>query len=319
MRRYRAVGLASGPALLGLALSALLAREVLPNWLLLGTFQVDLAALVAGAGVLLSGIGWGVLGLRAWIERKMAKVRAAEQERHAAAYRRFLRRLDHELKNPLAIIRLGVTNLQAGLPQPSEEAKTLERIAEQVHQLHMLTAGLRRLAELEEMALEGERVDLPAVLQEAVALACETDEGTGRQVDVQIQQVPWPVAPVWGDRDLLVVAFRNLLDNALKFTEAGERVEVRVREEGRWAVVEVADTGPGIPPEELPHIFEELYRGRNARNVPGSGLGLALVQRIVALHRGEVRVRSRVGQGTVVTVRLPLAPEETTMERPSAP
>jgi len=112
-----------------------------------------------------------------------------------------------------------------------------------------------------------------------------------------------------GRPGLLVVVFRNLLDNALKFTRAGDRVEVRVMEDGEWAVVEVADTGPGIPAEELPHIFEELYRGSNARGIPGSGLGLALVQRIVALHGGEVTVRSREGQGTVVRVRLPLAPE----------
>ncbi len=309
MRRYLAVGLASGPALIGLVLSALLAREVLPNLLLLGTFQADLAVLVAGAGLLLSLVGWGALGLREWVHRKMAKVRATERELHATAHRRFLRRLDHELKNPLAIIRLGVTNLQAGLPRSSEEAKRLERVAEQAHRLHMLVTELRRLAELEDLEFEGERVDLGVVLEEAIALACEASGTTARQVDVHVQQVPWPVAPVWGDRDLLVVAFRNLLDNALKFTRAGGRVEVRAWEDGRWAVVEIADTGPGIPPDELPYIFEELYRGSNSDGVPGSGIGLALVQRIVALHHGQVQVRSRVGQGTVVRVQLPMMRE----------
>ena len=122
--------------------------------------------------------------------------------------------------------------------------------------------------------------------------------------------MPWPVAPVSGDHDLLVLAFRNLLDNALKFTRVSDQIEVRATEDGRMAVVEVADTGPGIPSEDLPHIFEELYRGHNAQDIPGSGLGLALVQRIVELHGGEISVRSREGQGTVVTVRLPLAPEE---------
>ena len=73
------------------------------------------------------------------------------------------------------------------------------------------------------------------------------------------------------------------------------------------AVVEIADTGVGIPAEEAGYIFDELYRAQNARGVPGSGLGLALVQRIVELHGGEIRMRSRVGQGTVVSVRLPLA------------
>ncbi len=301
--------LAAGPALIGLVLSALLTHDVLPNQVLVGTYQVDLAALAVGAGVLISITGCGILGLQKWIGHQVAKARTAEREAHAAAYRRFLRRLDHELKNSLAIMRLGMANLQNRLALSSGEEDSLTRLGEQVRQLEGLTTGLRWLAELDELQLEGEPVDLQAVLEEALALAGDPSTWPGREVDVHMQRVPWPVGRVWGDRDLLVVVFRNLLDNALKFTRAGDRVEVRVMEDGGWAVVEVADTGPGIPAEELPHIFEELYRGSNARGVPGSGLGLALVQRIVALHGGEVTVRSREGQGTVVRVRLPLAPE----------
>jgi signal transduction histidine kinase len=121
--------------------------------------------------------------------------------------------------------------------------------------------------------------------------------------------MPWPVSDVWGDRDLLVLVFRNLLDNALKFSAPEGQVEVRVTEDGRMAIIEVVDTGPGVPPEEIPHIFEELYRGENARGVPGSGLGLRLVERIVELHDGAVQVRSKPERGTVFTVRLPQAPE----------
>ncbi len=310
MRGHLPVALAGAPALLGVVLSALLARGVLPNWVLVGTYQADLAALAAGVGVLLSLAGWSVLGLRAWVHRRVREARVAEREARAAARRRFLRRLDHELKNPLAIIRLGVANLQACPASSSGRADSLARVAEQVRRLEGVVMGLRRLAELEELEIEREPVDMQTVLEEALALASASDERTGREVDVHVQQVPWPVGRVWGDRDLLVLAFRNLLDNALKFTRAGDRVEVRVMEDGGWAVVEVADTGPGIPAEELPHIFEELYQGKNARDVPGSGLGLALVQRIVALHGGEVTVWSREGQGTVVRVRLSLVPEE---------
>ena len=97
------------------------------------------------------------------------------------------------------------------------------------------------------------------------------------------------------------------MENALKFTAADDQVEVRATDDGRQAVVEVADTGPGIAPDELPHIFDELFRGQNARELPGSGLGLALVKRIVSLHGGRIDVRSRIDQGTVVRVSLPLA------------
>src|SRR5262249_10324538 len=98
----------------------------------------------------------------------------------------------------------------------------------------------------------------------------------------------------------------NLLDNAIKFGRAGDRVELRASEDGATVVVEVADTGPGIPETDLPHVWEELYRGQGARAVPGSGLGLALVHAIIQRHGGQVSVRSRAGQGTVFTVRLPL-------------
>lgn len=309
MKRYLPGVLATGPAALGLGLASLLAQDVLPNLLLLGTYQVDLAGLATGAGMLLSLAAWGGLGLRWWANRRVAQARAAERDTYTAAHRRFLRRLDHELKNPLTIIRLGVANLQDRLARQSEQTDSLARVAEQVNRLQTLVEVLRRLAELGELELERAPVDLQVVLEEALALACDADVRTAREVDVRMQQVPWPIGPVSGDHDLLVLAFRNVLDNALKFTAAGDQVEVRATEDGPMAVVEVADTGPGIPPEELPHIFEELYRGRNARDIPGSGLGLALVQRIVVLHDGKVTVRSRVGQGTLVMVRLPLVPE----------
>lgn len=89
-------------------------------------------------------------------------------------------------------------------------------------------------------------------------------------------------------------------------TRPGDTVEVRASEDGASVVVEVADAGPGIPMEELPRVWEELYRGQGARGTPGSGLGLALVRAIVEQHGGQVTLRSRVGQGTVVTMRLPV-------------
>ena len=102
------------------------------------------------------------------------------------------------------------------------------------------------------------------------------------------------------------MAIHNLLDNALKFTRSGDKVEVRAFEDGAGVVIEVADTGPGLAEAELPYVWDELYRGQATRGVPGSGLGLALVRAVVARHAGQATLRSRVGQGTVVTIRLPV-------------
>lgn len=79
----------------------------------------------------------------------------------------------------------------------------------------------------------------------------------------------------------------NLLDNALKFSQPGDTIEVRGREDNRYVYLEVADTGPGIREEELPHVWEELYRGNSGRSVPGSGLGLAIVRAIAERHAGR--------------------------------
>jgi two-component system OmpR family sensor kinase len=123
-----------------------------------------------------------------------------------------------------------------------------------------------------------------------------------------ISHVPWPFPTITGDWDLLGLVMYNLIENALKFTSGDQAVEVRALEDEKAIVIEVADSGAGIPPEELPKIFEELYRGANARGIEGSGLGLALVKRIVELHKGQIKVRSHQGDphGTVFTVRLPV-------------
>lgn len=230
-------------------------------------------------------------------------------DRHTQALaerRRLLQRLDHELKNPLTAMRAALANLLA-TAQDREQVNTLQSLETQTVRLSRLTADLRKLAELDARPLETAPVDLAELLQEAVDLAQEKAETQARQVTLTVPRAPWPLARVAGDRDLLFLAFYNLLDNALKFTRPGDTVEVRAREDGSAVVVEVADTGPGIAPEELPHIWEELYRGANARSTPGSGLGLALVRAIVQRHAGQIQLKSRVSQGTLVTVRLPVA------------
>ena len=147
---------------------------------------------------------------------------------------------------------------------------------------------------------------MPELLQEVMAVAQEQPQAETRRLSLTLRQVPWPVPDVPGDWDMLFLAIYNLVGNALKFTKSDDAVEVRAFEDGASVVIEVADSGPGIPEGELDRVWEELYRGQGARGIPGSGLGLALVRAIVERHGGSVRIRSRLEQGTVVTVRLPI-------------
>jgi two-component system OmpR family sensor kinase len=263
---------------------------------------------------LLLGLGLSVLvallfALLGWVERtKQATITSANDER-----RRFLRRLDHELKNPLTAIRAGLANLSES---PSDEARreALSSVETQTLRLSRLSSDLRKLAELEVRLVEHSPVDVPALLQEAFRMAQEQPGAAERHLNLSIPQAPWPLPNIQGDADLLL-AVHNLLDNALKFSRPGDTLELRALEDGAEIVIEVADTGPGIPEEEQPHVWEELYRGEVGRGIPGSGLGLALVRAIAERHNGRVNLRSRLGQGTVFSLRLPDGRTEQVTER----
>jgi len=298
--------LAFVPLLAGVLLSVLIFNQGQP--LTVYQLQFDLSSLMWLAGALLTA--W-LLSL--WLVRRLAargfEQRLSQQQREQdEAHRRFLRRLDHEMKNPLTALRALLANLEAAA-LPEERRALAQDAHRQAERLSRLGGDLRKLAELDDRPLEWGLVDMPELLNEVVESMLGQPEYAGRQLKCSIAEVPWRLPPVTGDRDLLLLAFYNLVSNALKFSRAEDVVEVRAAEAERTVVVEVADNGPGIEPDDLPRVFEELFRGANARGSEGSGLGLALVQRVVALHGGEVSVQSRRdGQrGALFTVRLPLA------------
>ena len=258
-----------------------------------------------GTAFLLLGITGAVVSLAAVAaaeRRRAAVARAARQaaEEEAESRRRFMRRLDHEVKNPLTAMRAALANMNGNLDE-----STMRSMRNQVDRMARLSADLRKLTDLEIQPLEQDDVDLAALLADLVEIAQSRPDAATRRVILAVPQAPWPLAPVPGDRDLLFLAFHNLVDNAFKFSNDGATIEIRAYEDGSGVAVEVADTGPGVPPDELPHLGEELYRASAAVGVEGSGLGLALVRAIVTRHHGTLSIRSRPGQGTVVTVRLP--------------
>ena len=263
-------------------------------------------------GVLVSVVLAVVVALVVRVRR--VRARAERETRSAVAARAtrdrqlLLGRLDHELKNPLTAIRLALANAAAEDASPDQRTRGLRSIEEQVLRLSRLTADLRKIADVQTSPVTFRPVDLTALLEEAVEVVGEQPRAAGRRLDLDVPRAPWPLPAVDGDADLLALALVNLVDNAVKYTPEGGTVEVRAREDGGGVLVEVADTGQGIPAEDLPHVWDELFRSPAARTVAGSGLGLPLVRAVVERHGGTVAADSREGQGTVVRVHLPAAP-----------
>jgi signal transduction histidine kinase len=151
------------------------------------------------------------------------------------------------------------------------------------------------------MKLTREPVDVATLLGEVVELYQYVAEEKRITVALQVSDT----CAVSIDRIRTRQVFANLLDNALKYTGASGRVEIRTRCEPSQAIIEVTDTGMGIPPEEISRIWERLFRGDRSRSQRGLGLGLSLVKAIVEAHGGAVSVQSKVGQGSTFTVTLP--------------
>ena len=284
-----------GIGILGVGVvAAFMVRWQAPATVLQFKSDVDPASLLLLGALLAAGICLGLSALLRWREAHLRRAQSAQAEAQEER-RRFIGRLDHELKNPLTAIQVQLDNLQAS-ETPSLQAVADVRV--QVSRLSQLTRGLRRLADLEIRSLELEKVEIGELLDEVIDLL-ETPD----RIQLDIQHVPWPIPPLQADRELLLMVFRNLVDNALKYSNGP--AQVRARDASGQLVVEIIDTGRGIPAEDLPLVVEELYRASNTRDVAGSGLGLAIVQRILERHGGKLELRSRQGQGTIATVQLP--------------
>lgn len=293
MRRYllAVVPLTIGALATALALaigdSRTLVSETSIAWLWLG---LGIVATVVWLAILLPGS----LRRRA-VDAAVRAAVASERDNQA----RFLARLDHELKNPVTAILAGLSNLDSAQP-------AVASIQGQAERLSRLTGDLRKLAEVRSVALELEPVNLVELCDEVQDAVAELPQASDRTISLAFPRAPRPLPAVRGDRDLLFLALYNLVSNALKYSSAGDTIEVRGSEREGGVMIEVADTGRGIPEHEHAQVWEELARGRTTLDVPGSGLGLPFVRAIVERHSGSVELSSRPGEGTAVRVALPL-------------
>ena len=290
------------PAGLGIIISVLAINEIITNPVLY--LRGNLADLASRVGVTISIITIVIILIWNHNQKKHKKAILGMQNQASEDRRRFLQRLDHELKNPLTAIRAGLTNITS---EPLEDYVTEEASAVQAQVLRIsrLVADLRKLAALEITPLEKTPVNMAELLTDVISALEDQANTEDRRLSLILPNAPWPLPDVEGDPDLLLLAVHNLLDNAIKFTSPGDTIEVRAFDDGSDIVIEIADTGPGIPENEIQRVWEELYRGEQARGVPGSGLGLPLVRAIIEKHGGNIALRSRPDQGTVFSIRLP--------------
>jgi len=230
-----------------------------------------------------------------------------EKERHAE----FVSSVAHELKTPMAGIKAYIEMLLDGECEPDEAAELHGFINEQIDRLTRMVNSMLNLARIESGVVEIKRHDYE--LNDILKSAADVISPNAAEKDISFtSELSELYLPVHVDKDMLGQAIINLLSNAVKYTPHGHAVRLRSRMEDNTAVIEVRDTGMGIPENSLPHIFDRFYRvPENNRSAAGTGLGLALVHFIVTnVHNGSISVQSVVNEGTCFTVTIPLGHQE---------
>ena len=225
--------------------------------------------------------------------------------------RQLLVNIAHELRTPLAIIQGHLEGMIDGVIEPSKEQ--LSSLHEEAVRLNRLIKDLRdlSLAEVRQLAMEKLPTDMNQLVTRTVVMLRPLADEKQIQVGCTLaENLPAVVA----DADRMSQVFYNILVNAIRYSPNGGKVEVTTALlEGRgknWLKVSIADHGQGIPPEDLPHVFDHFYRGDKSRDRKsgGSGIGLAIVKQLVESHGGEVTVESVEGAGSVFQVLLPVKP-----------
>lgn len=217
--------------------------------------------------------------------------------------RTFMADVTHELRTPLSVIRGQAEAIADGV-YPADAAhlapildatQTLDRLVEDLRTLVLTDAG--------NLVLHKEPTDIGALVHDTVESFRSQSESAGVTLDAQIESAP----SVHLDPSRMRQVIGNLLSNALRHTSSGGSVKVTVRSAGNQVTVEIADTGEGIPPDLLPHVFERFVKGPRST---GSGLGLAIAHDIVVAHGGKLVIDSEPGKGTTASITLPSSPAQ---------
>jgi len=230
---------------------------------------------------------------------------AARVEETVGTLRSFVADAAHELHTPLTALQANI-ELARDEKKPAARTRYLARAHEQSQRLEVLVQSLLDLSRIE--AAEAKSTFAPVDFTQLAREVGEQFASRAEQADRSFtMNIPGETLQVIGNDAQLKQVIINLLENALKFTPEDGWISLEVERSYDQVTLTVSDSGIGIPPEDLPHLFERFHRGRNASEYPGNGLGLAIVKAIVNAHRGNVAVQSEPMQGTSISVSLPIA------------
>jgi two-component system sensor histidine kinase BaeS len=232
--------------------------------------------------------------------RGQRAARAGTMDRQEQLRRDLVADVAHELRTPVAVLQAGHEALLDGLAEPTPDQ--LASLRDEVLRLARMVADLQDLAAADAAGLHLSW--LPCDLAALAAVAADSLAAQFGAAGITMTRELSPVG-ILGDPRRLHQVITNLLTNALKFTPAGGRVTIATGADGTRAVLTVADTGPGIPADELPRVFDRFWRGRQATQTSGSGIGLAVAAELTVAHGGRLSAASPPGQGTRMTLTLP--------------
>lgn len=237
-----------------------------------------------------------------FVIRDITQIRALEEKQ-----RQFISSVSHELRTPLTTI-MGYSDLlqRRGVDNPKLVEKSINLISKEGDRLLRLVNDLLNLSRLENMEFDlvKSQIDLIALLDDVVSQM----QIKGRKYNNEIQFSYSEIPKVNGDYDRLKQVFINVIDNAIKYSNTGDLIQVYAEQDNDFAVVSIRDFGSGMSKEELEKIFEPFYRVDKvrSRNLGGSGLGLAIVKEIVEKHEGTIDIESKIDEGTFITVKIPI-------------
>jgi signal transduction histidine kinase len=278
--------------------------ETVPTW----TAQIDVAneeSTVAAERAAARTIAVLAVGAIATVVALFWTVRAARRAAALAAMQtEFVSAMGHEMKTPVSLISLASDTLaNQRITEPGTVREYGQLLSREAGHLARLVENVLCYARLQNLSdpTEFESADVAELIEESLEHFRPNLTRRGFNVHLQLPDEP---LQVFAHRLMMIHAFDNLVDNAIKHGGSGRQLSVRGYSAGDAVIVELGDKGNGIPGDELPRVFEKFYRGKHSKT-PGSGLGLAIVQRIVVEHGGSVAIDSTPGAGTSVTVRLP--------------
>jgi two-component system sensor histidine kinase SenX3 len=302
------------------ATNGALALGLVQNRLLIHSELVRLVELVRGTGKnqeIEAALSTGLRGESIWVQARAARMEnnnvmllvedRTEAKRLEETRRDFVANISHELKTPIGAIGLLAEALQDATDDPAMVTKFAGNLFKESRRLGSLVQEIIQLSRLQsaELSKTGELVDLEAIVHESV----ERNQVIADAKNISIEVDAPSGIVVYGDHEMLTMAVKNLIENAILYSDSDSTVGLGLRSLDGVAEIAVTDHGVGIAPEDQERIFERFYRvdPSRSRETGGTGLGLAIVKHVASNHRGEIKLFSQVGRGSTFTLRLPLA------------